>query len=209
MNLADLLIIVVLVISVVSAFVKGFFVEVFSLVGLFLGLFFAAANYAAFAPWVLRVIQNREMANLVAFLVIALLVMVVAGLTGRLLRGLFRGVGLGIVDRLLGAVFGLVKGSVVITLVLMGIVAFLPRQAWLDNSRLAPVFLTAAHGGSHVVPFDLGEKIRQGLQALRIAPSSQGHFATAKQPILAQGLNECETNTNPAVERVGKRKRFS
>ena len=208
MNLADLLIIVVLVVSVVSAFVKGFFVEVFSLAGLILGLFFAAANYGAFAPWVLRVVQNREVANLIAFLVIALLVMVVAGLAGRLLRGLFRGVGLGIVDRLLGAVFGLVKGSVVVTLVLMGIVAFLPRQAWLDNSRLAPVFLTAAHGGSHVVPFDLGERIRQGLQALRIAPSSRSHFATAMQPILAQGLSECETNTNPAVERVGKRKRF-
>jgi membrane protein required for colicin V production len=208
MNLPDVLILAVLVISVVSAFVKGFFVEVFSLAGLILGLFFAAANYAAFAPWVLRVIQNREVANLIAFLVIALLVMVLAGLAGRLLRGLVRGVGLGIVDRLLGGVFGLVKGCVVVTLVLMGVVAFLPRQAWLDNSRLAPVFLTAAHGGSHVVPFDLGERIRQGLQTLRIAPSSRIHFATVLQPVLAQGSSACETNTNPAVERVGKGKRF-
>jgi membrane protein required for colicin V production len=208
MNLADVLILAVLVISVVSAFVKGFFVEVFSLAGLILGLFFAAANYGAFAPWVLRVIQNREVANLIAFLVIALLVMLLAGLAGRLLRGLLRGVGLGIVDRLMGGVFGLVKGCVVVTLVLMGVVAFLPRQAWLDNSRLAPVFLTAAHGGSHVVPFDLGVRIRQGLQTLRIAPSSRIHFATALQPILALGSSECETNTNPAVERVGKGKRF-
>jgi membrane protein required for colicin V production len=208
MNLADLLIIAVLVVSVVSAFVKGFFVEVFSLAGLILGLFLAAANYGAFAPWVQRVVQNPEVANLIAFLVIALLVMLLAGLAGRLLRGLLRGVGLGIVDRLLGAVFGLVKGCVVVTLVLMGMVAFLPGRAWLDNSRLAPVFLTAAHGGSHVVPFDLGVKIRQGLEALRIAPSSRIHFATAMQPILAQGSNGCETNTNPAIERVGKGKRF-
>jgi hypothetical protein len=28
--------------------------------------------------------------------------------------------------------------------------------------------LTAAHGGSHVVPFALGEEIRQGLEALRM-----------------------------------------
>ena len=108
-------------------------------------------------------VQNREAANLIAFLLIALLVMVVAGLAGRLLRGLFRGVGLGIVDRLLGAVFGLVEGCVVVTLVLMGIVAFLPRQDWLGNSRLAPVFLTAAHGGSHVVPFALGRRNPSGL----------------------------------------------
>jgi membrane protein required for colicin V production len=186
MNFADLLILIVLVVSVVSAFVKGFFVEVFSLAGVILGLFVAAANYGGFAPWVLRVVPNREAANLIAFLAIVLVVMLLAGLAGRLLRGLFRGVGLGIVDRLLGAVFGLVKGCVVVTLVLMGIVAFLPRQDWLNNSRLASVFLTAVHGGSHVVPFALGEEIRQGLEALRIAqpnwlkPSAQIRFNTAQ-----------------------------
>ncbi len=73
-----------------------------------------------------------------------------------------------------------------VTLVLMGMVAFLPRQDWLSNSRLAPVFLTAAHGGSQVVPFALGEEIRQGLQALRMSqpswlkPSSEVHFNTAQ-----------------------------
>ena len=186
MNLADLLIVIVLVVCVGSAFVKGFFVEVFSLAGVIVGLFIAAANYGGFSLWVLRVVHNREAANLIAFLLIALLVMVVAGLAGRLLRGLFRGVGLGIVDRLLGAVFGLVEGCVIVTLVLMGIVAFLPRQDWLSSSRLAPVFLTAAHGGSQVVPFALGEEIRQGLEALRMAqpnwlkPSSEIHFDTAQ-----------------------------
>ena len=186
MNLADLLIVILLVVSVVSAFVKGFFVEIFSLAGIVLGLFIAAANYGGFSLWVLRVVHNRAAANLIAFLLIVLVVMVLASIAGRLLRGLFRTVGLGIVDRLLGALFGLVEGCVVVTLVLMGIVAFLPRQDWLSNSRLAPVFLTAAHGGSQVVPFALGEEIRQGLQALRMGqpnwlkPSSEVHFNTAR-----------------------------
>jgi uncharacterized membrane protein required for colicin V production len=43
MNLADVLIVAVLVVSVVSAFAKGFFLEVFSLAGVVLGLFFAGA----------------------------------------------------------------------------------------------------------------------------------------------------------------------
>ena len=59
---------------------------------------------------------------------------------GPFVRGLFRRVGLGIVDRLLGAAFGLVKGCIVVTLVLMGVVAFLARQNWLVTSRLAPAF---------------------------------------------------------------------
>ena len=168
MNLADVLIVAVLVVSVVSAFVKGFFVELFSLAGVVIGLFFAAANYGRFASWFQRLVPNQDAANLIAFVVIALLVMLLAALVGRLVRGLLRQVGLGIVDRLFGAIFGLAKGCIVVTLVLMGIVAFLPRQEWLDNSRLAPVFLSAAHGGSHVVPYELGEKIREGLQSLRM-----------------------------------------
>jgi membrane protein required for colicin V production len=60
MNLADLLIITVLVVSVVAAFVKGFFVEVFSLAGVLFGLFFAAANYERLAPWILRLVQNQD-----------------------------------------------------------------------------------------------------------------------------------------------------
>src|SRR3984885_3749411 len=181
MNLADLLFVIVRVGCVVSAFVKGFFVEVFSLAGVILGLFIAAANYERIAPWILIVMQNREAANLVAFLLVVLLVMLLAGLVGRLLRGLFRGVGLGAIDRLLGAVVGLVEGCFVVTLILMGMVAFLPRQDWLGSSRLAPVFLTAAHGGSHVVPFALGEEIRQGLEARRMTQPQWLKPSSAKQ----------------------------
>jgi membrane protein required for colicin V production len=214
MNLADVLIVAVLIVSVVSAFVHGFFLEVFSLAGVVVGLSLAGANYSGFAPLAMGLVHNREAANLIAFLVIALLVMVLAGLVGRILRGLVRYVGLGIVDRIFGAVFGLVKGCIVVTLVLMGIVAFLPRQQWLDSSRLAPVFLTAAHGGSHVVPFELGEKIRGGLQSLRmpqpswLKPSAELLCGATGSCPGSSGTGWYETNTNPAVERVGKGKRF-
>jgi membrane protein required for colicin V production len=169
MNLADLLIILVLAICIVSAFVKGFFVEVFSLAGVVVGLLVAAGNYMTVTPWISILVHNQAAANLIGFLLVALVVMAIAGIAGRLLRSLFRGVGLGSLDRLLGAVVGAAEGFIVVTLILMGIVAFLPRQDWLQGSRLAPVFLTAAHSSSHVVPFALGEEIRQGIEALRRA----------------------------------------
>ena len=167
--MADLLIVAVLLVSAISAFVKGFLLEVFSLAGLVLGLFLAAANFAIAAAWLEQWIHQPEAAKLIAFITIALLVMVLAGLLGRLFRGLVRTVGLGIFDRLLGAAFGLVRGCIVVTLVLMGIVAFLPPQHWLVNSRLAPAFLNAVHGGSRALPFALGQQIRLGLEALKLA----------------------------------------
>ena len=55
-------------------------------------------------------IHSVEVANAIAFLVIALLVMVVAAILGSLLAKVFEKVGLGCLDRLAGAVFGFVEG---------------------------------------------------------------------------------------------------
>lgn len=172
MTWLDLLIVAVLVISVISAFFKGLLVELFSLAGVLLGLWFAAADYPRLASWFVRWVTNPQVANLVAFLLIALGVMLLAGLLGRLLRRTVRWIGLGFVDRFLGALFGFVKGCAVITLGVMAVAAFLPHSDWLRNSRFAPVFLTVAHTGSHMTSFEFGEKIREGVKLLRIATNS-------------------------------------
>lgn len=168
MTFIDLLIVAALVISVVSAFLKGFLVEIFSLAGIFVGLLVAAANYSQFAYRLMAWIPNREVADLVSFLLIALGVMLLAGLIGRLLRSTVRHVGLGLVDRLLGALFGFAKGCAVVTLIVMAMAAFLPNTHWMQNSRLMPLFLTAAHDASHITPVEFGEKIRSGVEALRL-----------------------------------------
>jgi membrane protein required for colicin V production len=168
MILVDLLILAAILVSVISAFHKGLLVELFSLVGVVLGLLIAAADYVLLAPRLMRWAKNTEVADLGAFLLIALGVMLVAGLIGRSLRGTIRWVGLGFLDRLLGAVFGFVEGCAVVTLVVMATAAFLPDASWLKSSRLVPLFLAAAHDGSHMTPFELGERIREGIQQLRM-----------------------------------------
>jgi membrane protein required for colicin V production len=172
MSWIDLLIVAVILISVISAFIKGFLVELFSLVGVILGLLIAAADYGRLAPWVERWIRNPQVADLVTFLFIALCVMVITSLLARLLRGTVHRIGLGLVDRLLGAVFGFVKGCALVTLTMMAIAAFLPKADWLGSSKLAPLFLTAAHDGSHMTPVELGEKIREGVRLLRNATTT-------------------------------------
>jgi membrane protein required for colicin V production len=172
MTWVDLLIVAVVAISVVSAFLKGFLVELFSLAGVLLGLVVAAAYYPRLTPWVMRWVKSPEVAGLVAFLLIALGVMLFAGLLGRLLRGTVRWAGLGFVDRFLGAIFGFVKGCGVVTVGVMAVAAFLPNAGWLKESRLAPWFLTAARSGSHMTPFEFGEKIREGVLLLRSATST-------------------------------------
>ena len=58
MALIDWLILVVLLISVLSAAKNGFFLEVFSLAGVVLGLLLASWNYQKLLPWVARWVHS-------------------------------------------------------------------------------------------------------------------------------------------------------
>jgi membrane protein required for colicin V production len=169
MALIDWVIVVILIVSVLSATKHGFFVEAFSLAGVVLGLLLASWNYQKLLPWIARWVHSPGITEAIAFIAIAIAVMVIAGLAGRLIRWSVRSIGLGWADRFIGAVFGLLKGCVLVMLGIMAIAAFLPHSTWLEQSRIAPYFLSAAHEVSAVTPAQLGERIREGVKMIRDA----------------------------------------
>jgi len=169
MALIDWAIVIILIVSVLSAAKHGFFVEAFSLAGVVLGLLLASWNYQKILPWIDGWVHSQGVAEAIAFIVIAIVVMVIAGLAGRLIRWSVRSIGLGWADRFIGALFGLLKGGVLVTLGVMAIAAFLPHATWLEQSKIAPYFLSVAHEASVVTPAQLGERIREGVKVIRDA----------------------------------------
>jgi membrane protein required for colicin V production len=169
MALIDWFIAAVLLLSVIGAARNGFFIEAFSLAGVVLGLLIASWNFQRLMPWILHAIHTPAVAEAIAFLAIALAIMILAGLLGRALHWSARSIGLGWLDRLVGAAFGFLKGCVMVTLGVMALAAFLPRSGWLDHSELAPYFLSLAHSTTVLTPAELGGRIRDGVKIIREA----------------------------------------
>jgi len=169
MTIVDWVILVVLVLSVLSAAKAGLIVEVCSLAGLILGLMLACWDYQRLTPWFGSWIHSRSLVEIFSFLAIVLGVMIVAAVAGRLVRWSVKSVGLGWADRLAGAAFGLVKGCVMVTIAVMVIAAFWPKATWFRQSRFAPGFLAMARQAAIVTPSDLGDRIRSGVVVLRKA----------------------------------------
>ena len=167
MNLFDWLLIVILVISTIQALFRGLLLELFSLLGLIAGILLASWNYPLLAHPLAGLIPNLAIANVVAFLLIALGVMILAAVLGRIIHSAAHAVGLGFFNRLGGAVFGLARGGLVDVALLMAATAFLPSSEWLKNSRLTPYFLEGAHAVSFVVPHDLEQLILDGAQQIK------------------------------------------
>jgi membrane protein required for colicin V production len=163
----DWVIVAILAISIVSAFIHGFFVEIFSLAGLIAGVLIACLYYNQVAEFLSRFISSPTIAGAIAFVLVALAVMVTASLIGRMLRSVFRRVGLGWMDRLAGGAFGAVKGYLLVMLAVTAMLAFFPRQPWLERSQLAPYFVSGVRGSADFLPADLGERIRRGFRMFR------------------------------------------
>jgi membrane protein required for colicin V production len=167
MALIDWVILIIVLVSVLSAAKHGFFLEVFSLVGAILGLVLASWNYQRLLPWISHWVHSLPAAEALSFLLIALGVMLLAGLLGRMIRWSVHSIGLGWADRLFGALFGFVKGFVLVTIAVLVVAAFFPQASWFRHSRLAPCFLAAAHQASITAPGGLEKRIREGVGLLR------------------------------------------
>lgn len=167
MTVVDWVIVAFVLLTVALAARTGLIVEIFSLAGLIAGLLLASWDYQGLAPWVERWVHSTPLADALAFICIAVIIMIVAGVAGNVVRWSVRSAGLGWADRIAGAAFGLVKACALVTIAVMTMAAFWPNSTWLKQSYLAPGFLSLAHSAAAVAPANLEHRIRKGVVELR------------------------------------------
>lgn len=145
MNYIDLTIGIVLAIGSVRGFMKGFIVEVASLLALLLGLYGAYT----FSGFVAGYLENQfswsyEHLKLISFLLTFILIAVAINLLGKALTKVAEIVALGIFNKLLGAFFGGLKWLLILSVLInvfelfVGQTAFDPPQT-VRESRLYDV----------------------------------------------------------------------
>ena len=166
MEWVDWIILAVLLETVLGGMAQGLFRTVCSLAGLILGVALACWNLRALAVVFKPIVQVDGIADVIAFLLIAVLVMCVANLTGIMLSKMFRWIGLGCIDILGGAIVGFVQGALLVTIGVLVTVAFFPQTAWLTQAELPRFFIGACHLSTSLTPDDLSEKVQQGLKTL-------------------------------------------
>jgi membrane protein required for colicin V production len=119
MNVIDIVLAVLLLIGLVRGFIKGFIFEIAVLGALFLGTY-AAFRFSYFIqPYVSKTIHASSSTVLfVSSLIMFLLVAVGIFFLAKLFEGLVNIAALGIFNKILGAVFGLLKYAFVLSVLL-------------------------------------------------------------------------------------------
>ena len=172
MGIADWIILGFLAFSVTAAALEGFFFEAFKLAGLVVGYLLAAWQYHRLAEWFAPHLKSPWLGEIAGFLIILFAVLIVAGLAGRIARWAMKKAGLSTIDRVLGAVLGLLRGALVVAIVLTAMAAFAPAVKWLEGSELAPYFLVGGRAAIWLAPSELRHRFYQGLDYMRQAHST-------------------------------------
>ena len=145
MSITDWIIIGTMVIGLISGLVRGFLRQLFSLGGLLLGVVLGSMLFKPFAEFLSGVVTMQpHVAQVVAFAIILIIVPIVCGILGRLLSKVVKDSGLGILNRLLGAVSGLLiwlllAGMTIKFLDMTGISAAIPIKEESDKDKQGSV----------------------------------------------------------------------
>jgi membrane protein required for colicin V production len=140
MNWLDIVIIVVIIFAAFSGLRTGLIKAVLSLAGLIVGVVLAGRYYVPLAQQ-LTFISQTSVAKVVAFVIILVGVMVIASVIAALLKWAASAIMLGWVNRLGGAVFGLVLGALFCAALLAIWVKFLGIAGVVADSGLATFLL--------------------------------------------------------------------
>ena len=170
--MADWIILAFLVLSVIGAAIEGFFHEAFHLAGLVVGYLLAAWQYHRLAEWFAPHMKSPWLGEIAGFLIIFFAVLIIAGFAGRIARWAMKKAGLSTIDRVLGAVLGLLRGVLVVAVVLTAMAAFAPAARWLVGSQLAPYFLVGGRAVIWLAPSELRHRFYQGLDYMQHVHSS-------------------------------------
>lgn len=156
LNVVDVGVCVVVLLSLTIGAWRGFLYEVFSLAGwvvAFLSARWLAADVVAYLPWEGASQGLRYAAAFVAVFVVAAFA---AGLVSWLIRKLATQVGLRPVDRVLGAVFGLVRAAALLVALAFGVTLtpLAKNPAWMQSGS-AQFLAAVAQQGKPWLPEEL------------------------------------------------------
>jgi membrane protein required for colicin V production len=141
MTIFDYVVIAILAISVIISISRGLVKEVLSIAGWFVALYVAKTYANQIMPLLPDSLSGDSLRVLVAFVVLFVSTLILAGFVSMALSTLFSKIGLGWLNNLLGGFFGLARGMIIISVIvfLAGLTSFPKDARWQNAMFSAPI----------------------------------------------------------------------
>ena len=157
----DYAVLAIVGVSVLLSIMRGFVREVLALISWVVAFIVARLYALELVPLLPEAIPNEELKMLAAFLIVFLTTLLLCSLLAIALSHIFKKVGLGWIDRGLGAVFGILRGVLVVcVLVLLAGFTGLPRDPMWRNAMFAAPLEAAVLAQLSWLPADIAKHVK-------------------------------------------------
>lgn len=138
MTQVDNLILAVIAISSAFGVRRGFIKEIMSLLSWIAALLVSRVYSGSLASILENLIDNPSVRYVIAFSVLFVVIIMLGTLLNHFMSKLLVVTGLKTIDRLLGAVFGVARGTVIVLVFLFVLNVFVSESEWWQQSTLIP-----------------------------------------------------------------------
>lgn len=161
-NIIDIGVVLVLLISGVLAYARGLVHEVLSIGGWIGAVLATIFFYPVIQPLSRQFIPIDLAADLSAGIVIFIVTLVVLSLATRALSSRVKDSALNVLDRSLGFLFGLARGALLVCVAYLGLEFLVPKSdqpEWITSARTMPVIVEGAAALIDIIPDDANIKL--------------------------------------------------
>lgn len=145
MHSADLVILAALSLSLIFGFMRGFVREAFSLAGWVLAILIARWFNEPMAAWLAQWVGTPSVRLVMSYGTLFFGTLLISVLVGQALSLVVNSAGLSLANRVLGGLFGTVRGLVLVLIALMLMAPFVKKDAWFSAATLPRAFLEYEH----------------------------------------------------------------
>ena len=165
-NWLDIVLAVILLVSTLGGMRKGFSREIIGLAAALVGLLLATQFYRMAGEPLKPYISQEWLTSVAGFLIIFLGVLIVGSIVSSIVRRILKTAGLSTIDRLLGAAYGLLRGSLIALAIIVALKTFTSTEA-VVQSRMAPYLIEVSGLVARVAPRGIESRFQHEYQKLR------------------------------------------
>lgn len=138
MGLLDICILIVIALSSIFGLSRGFIREVLALLAWIAAIYIARLYSPHLVPFFAGLTDNETARYVLAFAVLCLATLIAGALVNKVMSRLVSMAGLQVTDRLLGAVFGVARGVVIVAVIVYFAHGQFSQESWWTQSRTIP-----------------------------------------------------------------------
>jgi len=170
MNQFDILIVIVFGFCLIRGFFRGFIKEISSIIGVLGGFYAAYTYYLEVASPLSGWISDKSYLYIISFLIVFCGVFLIISIIGVVIKYILNIAFLGWIDRICGAGFGIIKATLIVSVLFIALTAFLPKGAPIvKDSMLSPHVSFISEKMAKVIPKDMKHQFVSKIEELKKA----------------------------------------